>query len=64
MDIISTGDRVDIYAMHNPELGGAGTVVRSYVQADRGRWQHVYSVRLDSGRTVEAPSRYVSTERN
>lgn len=58
--MITTGSRVDVYAMHNPELGGIGTVTRCYVQTDGPAWQHVFTVRLDSGRTVEAPSRFVS----
>ena len=59
--IVTIGTRVDVYAMHNPELGGSGTVVKCYVQtAAGGRWQHVFRVRLDDGRTVDAPSRFVT----
>lgn len=58
--MITTGSRVDVYAMHDPSLGGTGTVTRCYVQTTIGAWQHVFTVRLDSGRTVEAPSRFVT----
>lgn len=58
--IIALGSRVDVYAMHNPELGGTGTVTRAYVQTAGDAWQHVFTVRLDSGRTVDAPSRFVT----
>ena len=61
--IVTIGTRVDVYAMHNPELGGSGTVVKCYVQTDGDRWQHVFRVQLDDGRTVDAPSRFVSVAR-
>lgn len=59
--IVSTGDRVEVYPnLHHPDVpSGLGTVLRTYVQSGPGRWQHVYAVRLDDGRSVDAPSRFV-----
>ena len=62
--IITPGARVDVYAMHHPELGGVGTVTRHYIQASGGGWQHVFVVQLDAGRTIHAPSRFVSLTTN
>lgn len=69
--MIVAGDRVEVFPdLHHPDTpSGLGTVVRTYVQTDprtfeegpmaRTRWQHVYTVRLDSGGVVDAPSRFV-----
>ena len=59
--MIETGARVEVLPNpHNPDVpSGHGVVVRAYVQTAGGSWQHVFVVRLDDGRTVDAPSRFV-----